>query len=214
MATTAVPGFRSPAEARRGLAAHRAKTGGEGMEPGLVGLMLFIASEVMFFAGLFGAYFTFRANAAVWPLPAINGNPIERLKIPYAVALTVILVTSSFTMQGAIWAIRQDRRRASNSLIALTLVLGATFVTMQGIEWFRLDFSIKDGIYPSLFYTITGFHGLHVIGGLLALSFLLWRGVKGSFSAERHVMIESVSFYWHFVDVVWLGVFSTLYLLH
>ena len=209
---TAVPRVRGAEARRRGLAAHQERHGEGGMEPALLGLLVFVASEVMFFAGLFGAYFTFRGAAPVWPPPGPHG-PFERLPVPYAVGLTVILVTSSVTMQLAVLAIRYDKRLLSNIFIGVTLLLGLVFIAGQANEWNRLEFSIKDGIYPSLFYTITGFHGLHVLGGVVALMFLMAKAVKGAFSAENHVMMESVSFYWHFVDVIWVVVFASLYLL-
>ena len=212
MTTTDLPGFRRREVARRGLGAHLARTGKEGLEPGVLGLMLFVASEVMFFAGLFGAYFTFRADATVWPPPRPDNTPFEALSVSYAAWLTVILVSSSVTMQGAVFAIRRDLQRLAGALTTLTFLLGAIFVVGQAREWAKLEFNIKEGVYPSLFYTITGFHGLHVIGGLIAISFLIWKSATRSFTAKSHAMLESVSFYWHFVDVVWLGVFTALYL--
>ena len=209
MTDTTVPGIRRPA--RRGLARHREKTGDAGMEPGFLGLLMFVASEIMFFAGLFGAYWTFRADAPVWP-PLGPHGPYEELSVSYAAGLTVLLVTSSLTMQAAIVAIRRDRQRAATAMTGLTLLLGIVFVAGQAKEWMDLDFALRDGVYPSLFFTITGFHGLHVIGGLVGMMFVMWKSVQGAFSAKNHVMMESVSFYWHFVDVVWLVVFSTLYI--
>lgn len=211
MATATISGVR-----RRGLAGHRELHGGRGLEPGLLGLMLFVGSEVMFFAGLFGAYFTFRADAKEWPGLTIGGEVIEKLDIQYAAWLTVILVSSSVTMQLAIFAIRKDLHLASNGLVSITLLLGTLFVAGQAKEWIDLirhHFTIKDGVYPSLFFTITGFHGLHVLGGVVAISFVITKALGGAFSAKNHVMMESVSFYWHFVDVVWVGVFTSLYIL-
>jgi cytochrome c oxidase subunit 3 len=214
MATTSttIPGMRRAEPARRrGLARHLERTGHKGIEPGLLGLMLFLASELMFFSGLFAAYWTFRADAPQWPLPGKDNKIFEVPSVPYATTLTIILVSSSLTIQGAIVAIKRGRQMAANGLITLTLVLGVIFISLQAREWAHLDFNIKEGIYPSLFYTITGFHGLHVIGGIVAITYLLWRSVAGALTPERHTMAEAVSLYWHFVDVVWVAVFSTLY---
>ena len=214
MTATTAPGFRRPSPGRRrGLAGHMERTGEEGVEPGLLGLMVFVASEVMFFAALFAAYFTFKGSAPAWPGLDIKGHPIEKLSTGYAGGLTVILVSSSITMQAAIFAIRRNWARISTGLVAITVLLGIIFVSGQAREWKHLEFKLRDGVYPSLFYSITGFHGLHVIGGLIALTFVLSKAVGGRFSAENHTMMEAVSFYWHFVDVVWIGVFTTLYVI-
>jgi cytochrome c oxidase subunit 3 len=213
MASTTIPGFRQAR--RRGLAGHMEKTGDQGIEPGLLGLMVFVASEIMFFAAFFAAYFTFKAAAGPgnWPGLTIKGEHIEALNVGYATGLTVLLVSSSVTMQASIFAIRHDMRKAAAGLVTITFLLGTVFIAGQAREWLHLPFRVKDGVYPSLFYTITGFHGLHVIGGLVAMTFVLSKSVGGAFSADNHVMMESVSFYWHFVDVVWIGVFSTLYII-
>ena len=212
-ATTEAPaGFRSPGARRRGLRAHEERLGATGMEPAMLGLTLFVASEVLFFAGLFGAYFTFRTQAAGWPGVTLKHVEIEKPNVPYAAWLTVILVSSSITMQASIFAIRKNMKRATTGLITLTFVLGTIFVSLQGREWKALNFDIKDGIYPALFYTITGFHGLHVLGGLVAIGFVLVKSAVGEFTPDHHIGLEAVSFYWHFVDVVWVFVFSILYL--
>ena len=187
--------------------------GHEGIDPGLLGLMVFVASEIMFFAALFAAYFTFKGNALEWPGLTTEGHPIEALDVGYAAGLTVLLVSSSVTMQAAVFAIRRDWRWISAGFIAISLLLGLVFVAGQAYEWRELEFSIKDGVFPSLFFTITGFHGLHVVGGLVGMMFLMPKAIGRVFTADNHVMLESVSFYWHFVDVIWIGVFSILYVI-
>ncbi len=206
-----IPGFRRTRA--RGLRGHMERTGHEGLDPGLLGLMVFVGSEIMFFAALFAAYFTFKGNALEWPGLTTEGHPIEKLDVGYAAGLTVLLVSSSITLQAAILAIRRNWKIMSAGLIGLTILIGLVFVAGQANEWRALEFSIKDGVYPSLFFTITGFHGLHVIGGIVGMFFLMPKAVAGVFSADNHVMLESVSFYWHFVDVIWLGVFSVLYVI-
>ncbi|MGH2358666.1 MAG: cytochrome c oxidase subunit 3 [Candidatus Limnocylindria bacterium] len=185
--------------------------GGSGISTALLGMLLFIASEVMFFGGLFAAYFNARAQAVgPWEPPA-GAPPLEILPIP--LPLTIILVTSSFTMQFGVWAIRRGDKRRLTAWVALTLALGITFVIGQIYDYTTLGFGIADGIFGTTFYTLTGFHGAHVFGGTVGLTILLARSLRGQFSARNHIAVEAISFYWHFVDVVWIALFSTLYFL-
>ncbi len=179
-----------------------------GTDTALLGMLLFIASEIMFFAGLFGAYFTFRGLAVTWPP---EGFDLEAVPLP--LVLTIVLVSSSFTMQYATISIRRGNRKAMNRALAVTLVLGSLFLLGQLFDYANLPFGINSGIYGSLFFTMTGFHGAHVFGGAIGLAVVLSRGVTGQFSARHHVAVEAVHYYWHFVDVVWIFLFTTLYLL-
>ena len=177
----------------------------------LVGMLLFIASEVMFFGGLFAAYFNARATfTGVWGPP--TGAP-ELEILPIALPITVILISSSFTMQFAVWAIRRGDQRAMVRWTGLTLILGVSFLLGQAYDYTQLGFGISDGIFGTVFYTLTGFHGAHVFGGTIGLTILTARGLQGQFSARNHVAVEAISMYWHFVDVVWIALFSTLYFL-
>ncbi|MGZ3585906.1 MAG: cytochrome c oxidase subunit 3 [Candidatus Limnocylindrales bacterium] len=180
----------------------------QGMDTALLGMLLFIASEIMFFAGLFGAYFTFRGQALVWPP---EGFDIEAFPLPFI--LTVVLVTSSLTMQYATVSIRRGNRTAMNRALAVTLLLGAIFLCGQLYDYANLPFGINSGIYGSLFFTMTGFHGAHVFGGAIGLAVVLARGRSGQFSDKHHTAVEAVHYYWHFVDVVWIALFFTLYFL-
>ena len=188
--------------------------GEQGMNTALLGMLLFIGSEVMFFAGLFAAYFNARAAAPEWP-PLGAEHLIEPGFVP--VVATTLLIISSFTMQWAIWRIRRGDRTGMNRAIALTLLLGVIFLGMQAYDYWELlshyGVGINSGIYGTLFYTLTGFHGAHVFGGVVGISIILLRGLSGQFSARHHVAVEAVSAYWHFVDVVWIALFATLYLL-
>jgi len=172
-----------------------------GMPTPLLGMLLFIASEVMFFGGLFAAYFNSREGAA----------PLEIL--PIALPITIILISSSFTMQFAVWAIRRGDQRALKRWIAVTLALGVLFLLGQLYDYSQLGFGIGDGIFGTTFYTLTGFHGAHVFGGAVGLTILLARSAQGQFSARNHIAVEAISMYWHFVDVVWIALFTTLYFL-
>jgi cytochrome c oxidase subunit 3 len=183
-----------------------------GISSSLLGMVLFIASEVMFFGGLFGAYFTIRAANTAWPP---SGSP--ELNTPYSGVATAVLVTSSLFMQLAVWAIRKGDQRWLTRWLALTLLFGLTFLAMQGNDYYQLatheGFRLSSGVFGSLFYTMTGFHGAHVFGGAAFISIVLLRARSGQFTARYHDTVEMASYYWHFVDVVWLGLFSTIFLL-
>ena len=199
------------------------ETAGHGHERGgisnpILGMILFICSEVMFFAGLFAAYFSVRANAPTWPPSVDEVGPIaEKFNLHaepfFAAALTLILVTSSFTCQLGVWAIRRDDRRGLIRAIGFTVVLGVIFLIGQAYDYSQLGFGLSDGTFGTTFYTLTGFHGAHVLGGVVMLSVVLYRAMGGQFSAKHHDAVEATSIYWHFVDVVWIALFSTLYLL-
>jgi cytochrome c oxidase subunit 3 len=181
-------------------------------EAATFGMWVFIAQEVMFFGGLFAAYFNARANAAghEWGPPA----PAHELEAwPLAAILTIILVTSSFTMQFGVWAIRRGDQAALRRWVGVTLLLGILFLAGQLYDYSQLGFGIRDGIFGTTFYTLTGFHGAHVFGGAVGMTILFARATSGQFSARNHVAVEAISFYWHFVDVVWIALFSILYFL-
>jgi len=184
-----------------------------GINTALLGMLLFIGSELMFFAGLFAAYFNARAAAPAWP--PVGVDFINAVPLPLIV--TGILITSSLTMQIAVWRIRKGDRRGMNRALTLTLILGIVFLFLQLYDYNELvtehGFGINSGVYGTLFYTLTGFHGAHVFGGVVGMTVILLRGVAGQFSARHHVAVEAVSAYWHFVDVVWIGLFTTIYLL-
>jgi cytochrome c oxidase subunit 3 len=180
-------------------------------------MILFICSEVMFFSGLFAAYFSVRASSPRWPPLTDNEFLNERFNLHaepwFGLVLTIILVTSSFTCQFAVWAIRRDDRAGFIRNIGVTLVLGIVFLIGQAYDYSTLGFGISDTPFGTTFYTLTGFHGAHVFGGAVMLSVVLYRGLAGQFSARHHDAVEATSLYWHFVDVVWIALFSTLYIL-
>ena len=191
---------------------HDARRGG--MDPALLGMMLFIASEVMFFAALFAAYFNTRATLPVFP-PEGYDHVLD--PVPIAVVATTVLLTSSVTMQWGTSRIRKGDRTGLNRAVAITLVLGVIFLAIQLYDYYELitveHFGIDSGVYGTLFYTMTGFHGAHVLGGVVGLAVILSRGVAGQFTRRHHVAVEAVHYYWHFVDVVWVFLFLTLYIL-
>ena len=176
-----------------------------------VGTIVWLSSELMFFAGLFAIYFTARAQNPIgntWP-PA----PTE-LNVPYALVVTIILVASSFTCQFGVFAAERGDVFGLRRWYLLTLVMGTLFVLGQANEYRNLveeGLTIPSGAYGTVFYLATGFHGLHVIGGLLAFIFLMIRTKLSKFTPAQATAAIVVSYYWHFVDVVWIGLFATIY---
>ncbi|TMK86462.1 MAG: heme-copper oxidase subunit III [Actinobacteria bacterium] len=174
----------------------------------ILGMVLFVASEAMFFAAFFGVYFTIRASQSSWPPKGIEA---PKLGIP-SVA-TVLLVTSSFVLQAGVRAIQRGQTRRLERLLAATIVMGLGFLVLQVWDYSRSPFGIRSGIFPSLFYVMTSLHLAHVAGGVVFLSMILAQSRTGQLSLERHEPVEAGAIYWHFVDVVWIGLFTAFYLL-
>ena len=190
----------------------------------VLGMLLFLTSEVMFFAGLFAAYFAVRAKSPQWPtinpesITAANplGEPFHLEILPLVGPATVLLILSSFTCQFAVWAIRRGDHVAFVRNIAVTFLIGIIVLVMQAIAYAELGaegLPLASGTYGTTYFTLTGFHGAHVFGGVVMLGVVLYRGMAGQFSARHHDAVEATSLYWHFVDVVWILLFSLLYLL-
>ena len=198
-------------QATPGAPVHVTSHGG-GISNPILGMLLFITSEVMFFAGLFAAYFNVRANSPVWPPEGFD----DKLHIlPLVGPATVLLILSSFTCQIGVWAIRKNDRRGLVRAIGVTFVLGVTFLVMQAIDYALLyedGMRLDSGPFGTTYYTLTGFHGAHVLGGAIMLGVVLYRSMAGQFSSSHHDLVEATSMYWHFVDVVWILLFSLLYL--
>ena len=183
----------------------------------VLGMLLFLTSEVMFFGGLFAAYFNVRANSPLWPTINPETNQQFHLEIlPLVGPATVLLILSSFTCQMAVWGIRRGDRTAFLRNIAVTFAIGVIFLLMQATDYVALGsegMTLSAGTFGTTYFTLTGFHGAHVFGGAIMLGVVLYRGLAGQFSARHHDAVEAVSLYWHFVDVVWILLFSLLYLL-
>jgi len=150
----------------------------------VLGMVLFVASEAMFFAAFFGGYFTIRANAPVWPPP-----DVPHLKIDIA------------------------RRRQALWWLGATIGLGVVFLGLQLYDYSQLGFGLKDGVFGTLFYVMTGIHMAHVIGGVAFLALVFGQGLRGRLSPTHHDPLAAGAIYWDFVDVVWLCLFTTFYLL-
>jgi cytochrome c oxidase subunit 3 len=175
-----------------------------------VGVMIWLGSELMFFSGLFAAFFTLRANAAggVWPPPGTHLDTVR------GIIFTLVLISSSFTMQYAVHLVEWRNRVSARRWIVATFILGGAFLGNQVVEWFTITTRWNTNSFGSLFFIMTGLHGLHVFLGLVAMVFLLgrMRGDVGGDPGELSA-VQGVSYYWHFVDIVWVGLFSCLFFL-
>jgi cytochrome c oxidase subunit 3 len=183
-----------------------------------VGTIVWLSSELMFFAGLFAMFFTVKAqnSSGHWPpILESTGDPIH-LNVPYAIFFTTILVASSFTCQLGVFAAERGDVFGLRRWYIITLIMGAIFVGGQGNEYLNLiseGITIPSGAFGTVFFLTTGFHGLHVIGGLVAFVFLLLRTRLSKFTPAQATSAIVVSYYWHFVDIVWIGLFGVIYLL-
>ncbi|WP_082177742.1 aa3-type cytochrome oxidase subunit III [Arthrobacter sp. RIT-PI-e] len=188
-----------------------------------VGTVVWLSSELMFFAGLFAMYFTLRSTSSeLWAMET------EKLNVPFALINTIILVSSSFSCQFGVFAAERLQPRRTGGLFAmsrwgmvewfiLTFFMGAIFVSVQAFEYAELvaeGISLSSNAFGSAFYMTTGFHGIHVIGGLVAFLLIIGRAFIarqfGHFEATSAIV---TSYYWHFVDVVWIGLFIIIYFL-
>ena len=159
----------------------------------------------MFFAGLFAAYFTLRSINDPWPPDGIH------LATARTAVATVVLVASSGTIHLAVVAARREDRRAAASWLGVTSLMGALFLANLVSEYVEADFNIDDNAYASIFYLLTGFHGLHVLGGLIFMGAVA-AAIAGRSRAPTFETVEVCGYYWHFVDVVWVFMFVTIYL--
>ena len=176
------------------------------------GMVLFIASEVMFFVAWFWAYF----NAALFPSEALQGQwppPGVQTFDPWDLPFlnTLILLMSGVTVTWAHHALREGQRRQLLQGLAFTILLGIAFTGFQAYEYSHAAFGFAEGIYPSTFFMATGFHGFHVIIGTVFLIVCFFRAWAGHFKPDHHFGFEAAAWYWHFVDVVWLFLFSCIY---
>jgi cytochrome c oxidase subunit III len=176
------------------------------------GMMLFIASEVMFFAAFFWAYF----DASLFPTEAIGKmwppahiKTINPFDLPFM--MTLILLLSGCTATWAHHALIENNRRDMLRGLGLTVLLGVLFSGLQAYEYIHAHFAFTDTIYASAFYMATGFHGFHVIVGTIFLAVCWWRAYKNQFTPTDHFGFEAAAWYWHFVDVVWLFLFMAIY---
>ncbi|SER37141.1 Cytochrome c oxidase subunit 3 [Corynebacterium cystitidis DSM 20524] len=177
-----------------------------------VGTILFMAQELMFFAGLFAMYFTSRANGIAtgdWEVQTAN------LNVLYGAIITVILITSSITSQFGVFAAERGDVYGLRKWFTITILLGVIFLGLVAFEWYEMihhGVTIQSSVYGSVFYIITGFHMAHVTAGIIAFIVVMLRVSKSKFTPAQATAAMVTSYYWHFVDLIWVGVFITLYL--
>ena len=183
---------------------------GVGLPNKKLGMWVFLCSEVMFFTGLIGGYIVLRFGSAMWPVPSTI------LNVPLTAFNTFLLICSSVTMVLALSAAQnRDMRKCRMYLLATTLI-GASFLSVQVFEYHHLlfieHFTPSKSLFGSVFFTTTGFHGFHVLCGVVCMSFVTIRAFRGGYDHD-HEGIENVGLYWHFVDLVWIILFTVIYLI-
>jgi cytochrome c oxidase subunit 3 len=173
-----------------------------------VGVAIWLASELMFFAGLFAAYFALKAhNEPMWPPSDVH------FEMARTGVFTFVLITSSFTMHFAVKAAEDEKRRLSLALMLTTAVLGAVFLANQLLEYAGLDFTVESNAFGTIYYTLTGFHALHVAAGLVTFVIVIWIVFSRHSRMPSAHTLRVTGYYWHLVDVVWVAVFLTVYVL-
>jgi len=171
------------------------------------GTMVFLASELVFFGGLFAAYFTLRSQTSPWPPSGVE------LDVARPSVATALLVLSSFTFAAGLRGARAGRLGSLRRWIVVTIVLALGFLGFQLLDWVQAGFSVSSHAYGTMVYAMTGFHGLHVIAGVLLMLVVLGRMAQGGYRDGNVDGPEAVGYYWHFVDVVWIGLYATIFLL-
>jgi cytochrome c oxidase subunit 3 len=177
-----------------------------GASPILFGTILFLASELLFFGGLFGAYFALRAQTSPWPPEGVE------LETTLAAIATALLVLSSGTFHLGLVAARRDRAPRLRAWVSITLLLGVVFLGIQLYDYSALSFEVSSSAYGTMYYAMTGLHGLHVAAGLVLMLVVLGRASRGGYRGGHIDGMHAVGYYWHFVDIVWVGLFAALFL--
>ncbi len=178
------------------------------VDPPLLGMLLFIISEIMVFGAFFTAYFFIRvAQGDSWPAPGTH------LPVEVAGVNTAILISSSFTIHWAEKSIKAGNRFGLKAGMLTTFLLGCTFLFIQINEYANIGFAPQDAAQTTIFYSLTGLHGAHVFIGLCLLLFVTIRAFRGHYSAEEHRGVEVPGIYWHFVDIMWIVVYTTVYVI-
>ena len=189
---------------------HNEHIGQLGIDTRKLGMWIFLASEIMFFTGLIGSYIVLRfANLPTWPVPSTV------LNIPLTAVNTFILICSSATLVLGLASIQRGYKEGLQVGLFLTVLLGSIFLSVRVHEYRNLiqdGFTISSSIFGSCFFTLTGFHGAHVFMGVVWLTVVLIRSLLGYFTPEEYAGVEIVGLYWHFVDLVWIILFTILYL--
>ena len=175
--------------------------------PLLLGTFVFLASEFVFFVALFGAYFTLRAETSPWPPVDAEVDPV------LSGVATALLVVSSLTYVLSARAAGRHDLRGFRRWLGATFALGGVVLALQLVDYSQLGFAVSSHAYATLFYAMTGFHGAHVVAGLILMLVVFGRSMQGAYTEGEPLGVEAVGYYWHFVDVVWIALYATLYLL-
>jgi cytochrome c oxidase subunit 3 len=175
--------------------------------PILFGTILFLASELLFFGGLFAAYFTLRSETSPWPPAGVE------LDTRLAAVATALLIVSSGTLHLGLRAGATGSRQTMRRCVIVTIVLGVGFLAIQIRDYRTVDFHVSTHAYGTMYYAMTGLHWLHVAAGVVLLTVIVGRMAQGAYREGRLEGAHAIAYYWHFVDVVWIALFSTLFLL-
>jgi len=181
-----------------------------GIPSGKLGMWVFLASEVMLFGAFISSYIVLRMGSPNFGVP-----PEEIMGRPLATLNTFILITSSVTMVLALAAIQRDNKNRFVGYLSMTLLLGLGFLIIKSFEYqhkIHEGLTISSSLFGSFYYTMTGLHALHIIGGMIFIFYILVRGLRGGFSSQHHERVEYAGLYWHFVDLVWVIIFPLFYL--
>ena len=182
---------------------------------GKLGMWVFLVGDAMSFGGLLAGYGALRFGSADWPVPS------KVLGVPLTAFMTFLLICSSVTMVKGLAAIRKEDRRGLRNFLLLTILGGLMFLALQAYEWTHLigevlpekGLTFTRHLFGTTFFVLTGFHGMHVTGGVIYLSCIVIHGMRGRYSREYHDPVEIAGLYWHFVDLVWILIFTFVYLL-
>jgi heme/copper-type cytochrome/quinol oxidase subunit 3 len=208
-AAATFPGVHAPAQSLHGVSRGHAEAPTTGIPHDKMGMWVFLCSEVMFFTGLIGSYIVLRFGTPNWPHP---GNT---LNIWLTAGNTFLLICSSVTMVQALAAIQRGDTRKMRLFLCLTLLFGACFLSVQVVEYWKLlheGFNPHVSLFGSVFFTTTGFHGFHVFCGVVCMAFVTGKAFLGKYTQASHQGIETIGLYWHFVDLVWIVLFTIIYL--
>jgi heme/copper-type cytochrome/quinol oxidase subunit 3 len=187
------------------------ETTSTGFPSARLGMLIFLSSEAMMFTTLIASYLVLRSSQTMWPPP---NQPA--LNVTLTAINTFFLISSSFTFHIAEMQYKKGSLGKFLGWLGLTILLGVLFLSIQAYEYTNLikeGLSLSSSTYGSVFFTLTGFHGFHVFVGVLLMNIVFWRGNAKNLSTKNHAFVENVGMYWHFVDIVWICLFTTLYLL-
>ncbi len=189
---------------------HSAEAPSLGVDNRKLGMWTLLASEAVFFSSLIMTYMVMRGKSLGGP------QPHETLDVPLTAVNTFVLICSSLTMVTALAAIQRGNVRGLRRWLIATALLGLAFLSGQAVEFTLLalqGLSLSSNLFGATFFTLTGFHGAHVLAGVIWISFVVFRAFRGGITQENHLGVELVGLYWHFVDLVWIIIFTIVYLL-